>query len=382
MPYHVLLDTAGETKLGKLSIGTTRRGIGPCYADKALRLGIRVQDLLDEKILRTKIRAALEPKQQALRELSVQRRKLRKEAGEEAKAAAEGSMAGVAGPAPRPAHDGRGTRQLRPPARAPHRRHREALLGRARRRQDGDLRGRPGDPARPRPRHLSLRHLLQPDRRRGDASAPGVGPTDIDEVWGIAKAYATRVGAGPFPTELDDEIGERMVEQRPRVRHHHRPPAALRLDGPGRPALRGPPQPDERAGDHQARRAERHRPAAGRGPLPLQGGRRPRRASPTTSRSCTRPTPEYEELPGFDEDITGCKSSPNSPPPRATTSASSPSSSACRSSWPASGPTATRSSGSSSAPRVPGPTGEHGLTDKSRTESGHRTALFGPSPGL
>src|SRR5882672_8706419 len=84
MPYHVLLDTAGETKLGKLSIGTTRRGIGPCYADKALRLGIRVQDLLDEKILRTKIRAALEPKQQALRELGVQRRKARKEAGEDA----------------------------------------------------------------------------------------------------------------------------------------------------------------------------------------------------------------------------------------------------------------------------------------------------------
>ena len=82
MPYHVLLDTAGEVKLGKLSLGTTRRGIGPCYADKALRLGIRVQDLLDEKILRTKIRTALEPKQQALRELGVQRRKLRKEAGE------------------------------------------------------------------------------------------------------------------------------------------------------------------------------------------------------------------------------------------------------------------------------------------------------------
>src|SRR6476646_1664914 len=82
MPYHVLLDTAGEVKLGKLSIGTTRRGIGPCYADKALRLGIRVQDLLDEKILRKKIRAALEPKQQALRELSVQHQKLRREAEE------------------------------------------------------------------------------------------------------------------------------------------------------------------------------------------------------------------------------------------------------------------------------------------------------------
>ncbi|HEX6229046.1 MAG TPA: adenylosuccinate synthetase, partial [Solirubrobacterales bacterium] len=89
MPYHILLDTAGEMKLGKLSIGTTRRGIGPCYADKALRLGIRVQDLLDEKILRTKIRAALEPKQQALRELSVRRRKLIREAGEETGGAAE-----------------------------------------------------------------------------------------------------------------------------------------------------------------------------------------------------------------------------------------------------------------------------------------------------
>ena len=62
MPYHMLLDHAGEAKLGKLQIGTTRRGIGPCYADKAARLGIRVQDLLDEKILKKKIAAALEPK--------------------------------------------------------------------------------------------------------------------------------------------------------------------------------------------------------------------------------------------------------------------------------------------------------------------------------
>src|SRR6476620_5261644 len=88
MPYHVLLDTAGETKLGKNAIGTTRRGIGPAYADKALRLGIRVQDLLDEKILRTKIRAALEPKQHALRELGVQRRKLQREGSGGAEAVA------------------------------------------------------------------------------------------------------------------------------------------------------------------------------------------------------------------------------------------------------------------------------------------------------
>src|SRR5918996_536561 len=67
MPYHVLLDSAGEARLGKLRIGTTRRGIGPCYAAKASRLGIRVQDLLDEAILRKKIMAAMEPKRQSLR---------------------------------------------------------------------------------------------------------------------------------------------------------------------------------------------------------------------------------------------------------------------------------------------------------------------------
>src|SRR5919206_501096 len=67
MPYHLMLDSAGEAKLGKLQIGTTRRGIGPCYADKAARLGIRVQDLLDEKILKKKITAAIDPKRLSLR---------------------------------------------------------------------------------------------------------------------------------------------------------------------------------------------------------------------------------------------------------------------------------------------------------------------------
>src|SRR5256714_11430226 len=67
MPYHRLLDLAGEIRLGEQQIGTTRRGIGPCYSDKAARLGIRVQDLLDEKILKQKIYAAMEPKRQKLR---------------------------------------------------------------------------------------------------------------------------------------------------------------------------------------------------------------------------------------------------------------------------------------------------------------------------
>src|SRR5712691_343581 len=67
MPWHVAIDQASERRLGKLQIGTTRRGIGPCYADKAARLGIRVQDLLDEKILKKKIVAAMEPKRLSLR---------------------------------------------------------------------------------------------------------------------------------------------------------------------------------------------------------------------------------------------------------------------------------------------------------------------------
>ena len=62
-----MLDQAGEARLGELQIGTTKRGIGPCYADKAARLGIRMQDLLDEKILKQKIYAALEPKRLTLR---------------------------------------------------------------------------------------------------------------------------------------------------------------------------------------------------------------------------------------------------------------------------------------------------------------------------
>jgi adenylosuccinate synthase len=210
MPYHVLLDTAGETKLGKLSIGTTRRGIGPCYADKALRLGIRVQDLLDEKILRTKIRAALEPKQQALRELSVQRRKRLKEAGEEAKS----GEAGAQEPDPRldlhtmvEEHVSYGHR-LEPHIADTARLCWEALDG-------GETVIFEGAQAT----LLDLDHGTYPFVTSSNPIAgaatvgAGVGPKDIDEVWGIAKAYATRVGAGPFPTELFDDVGEQMLQR-------------------------------------------------------------------------------------------------------------------------------------------------------------------------
>ena len=66
MPYHVMLDGASEMRLGKFSIGTTRRGIGPCYEDKAARVGIRAQDLLDPKILLRKLEVALEHKNEIL----------------------------------------------------------------------------------------------------------------------------------------------------------------------------------------------------------------------------------------------------------------------------------------------------------------------------
>jgi adenylosuccinate synthase len=187
MPYHVLLDQAGETRLGKLRIGTTRRGIGPCYADKAARLGIRVQDLLDEKILRKKIMAALEPKRQALRphakdpsldlhtmtdEYVTYGHRLEPYISDTARLTFETLRAG-----------------------------KTVVFEGA----QGTL--------------LDIDHGTYPFVTSSNPVAgaacigTGVGPTEIDEVWGVAKAYATRVGEGPFPTELKDENGRHMLER-------------------------------------------------------------------------------------------------------------------------------------------------------------------------
>jgi adenylosuccinate synthase len=211
MPYHVLLDTAGEVKLGKLSIGTTRRGIGPCYADKALRLGIRVQDLLDEKILRTKIRAALEPKQQALRELTVRRRKLRREAGEE-----PGGTAVAVDDSPDPRLD---LHTMTEEHLAHGHRLEPHIADTARLCWDALDDGRTVLFEGAQATLLDLDHGTYPFVTSSNPIAgaacvgAGVGPTDIDEVWGVAKAYATRVGAGPFPTELHDDVGRHMLER-------------------------------------------------------------------------------------------------------------------------------------------------------------------------
>jgi adenylosuccinate synthase len=208
MPYHVLLDTAGELKLGKLEIGTTRRGIGPCYADKASRLGIRVQDMLDEKILRQKIKAALEPKRQALQELEVQRKKLMKEAREEEGAEETTSF------------DPRLDLHAMVEEFVTYGHRLEAhITDTARLCWDTLDRGSTVLFEGAQGIMLDLDHGTYPFVTSSNPVAgaacvgAGVGPGDIDEVWGVAKAYATRVGAGPFPTELSDELGDRLRER-------------------------------------------------------------------------------------------------------------------------------------------------------------------------
>jgi len=186
MPYHKLLDQAGEAKLGKLQIGTTRRGIGPCYADKAARLGIRMQDLLDEKILRKKIYAAMEPKRLMLRPFAKDPQLDLHTMTEEYRILGHRLEPYIADTAP--------------------------IAWRAL--DDGGLvvfEGAQGT-------MLDIDHGTYPFVTSSNPVAgaacvgAGVGPRSIDEVWGIAKAYATRVGAGPFPTELDDSVGERIRE--------------------------------------------------------------------------------------------------------------------------------------------------------------------------
>jgi adenylosuccinate synthase len=170
MPYHLMLDCAGEAKLGKLSIGTTKRGIGPCYADKAARLGIRVQDMLDEKILKKKIDAALEPKRLTLRPFA-------KDPALDLQRMTEDYLT-----------FGHRIEQYIADT--------SALAQRCL--DDGGTVVFEGAQAT----MLDLDHGTYPFVTSSNPIAgaacvgAGVGPADIDVIWGVAKAYATRVGAG------------------------------------------------------------------------------------------------------------------------------------------------------------------------------------------
>jgi len=182
MPYHMLLDSAGEAKLGSLQIGTTRRGIGPCYADKAARLGIRVQDLLDEKILKKKIVAAMEPKRLSLRPYEKDPALDLFTMTEEYLTFGhrlEQHIADTAKLMWQMLDDGK----------------KVILEGAQGAMLDID--------------HGTYPFVTSSNPLAGAACVgSGIGPLAIDEVWGISKAYTTRVGAGPFPSELHDDMGE------------------------------------------------------------------------------------------------------------------------------------------------------------------------------
>ncbi|MGO9753783.1 MAG: adenylosuccinate synthase [Solirubrobacteraceae bacterium] len=186
MPYHMMLDHAGEVKLGSLQIGTTRRGIGPCYADKAARLGIRVQDLLDEKILKKKIVAALEPKRLSLRPHA-------KDPQLDLQSMTDDYLT----------YGDRIKNHIADTSRL--------VLERL---DDGDLvvfEGAQGT-------LLDIDHGTYPFVTSSNPIAgaacigAGVGPKHIDEVLGVTKAYSTRVGSGPFPTELAGPLADCLRE--------------------------------------------------------------------------------------------------------------------------------------------------------------------------
>ncbi|QOD93588.1 adenylosuccinate synthase [Chryseoglobus sp. 28M-23] len=180
--YHRTIDKVTERFLGKRQIGTTGRGIGPAYADKINRVGIRVQDLFDEKILRQKVEGALDQKNHLLVKVYNRRAILVDEVVDDLLAYAE---------------------RLRPMVADTALVLHEAL-------ERGETLLFEGGQAT----MLDVDHGTYPfvtsssSTAGGAATGSGIGPNRIDRVIGIVKAYTTRVGAGPFPTELFDESGE------------------------------------------------------------------------------------------------------------------------------------------------------------------------------
>lgn len=186
MPYHRKLDLVMERYLGRNRIGTTKRGIGPAYTDKYARTGMRVQDLFDPAIFRDKLEAVLAEKNKILTRVYNQ--------------------------LPMPS-DGIVSEYLEyADALLPLVADTSLLVWEAL--QSGKtvlLEGAQGT-------LLDIDHGTYPfvtssnPSAGGAAIGSGVGPKAIDRVVGVAKAYISRVGSGPFPTELFDQVGDRMVE--------------------------------------------------------------------------------------------------------------------------------------------------------------------------
>ncbi|MBC2642815.1 MULTISPECIES: adenylosuccinate synthase [unclassified Rhodococcus (in: high G+C Gram-positive bacteria)] len=186
MPYHVAIDKVTERFLGAKKIGTTGRGIGPCYQDKIARVGVRVQDVLDEKILAQKVEAALEFKNQVLVKIYNRKALDPQQVVDEVLEQADGFKHRIAD-----------TRlQLN---QALERGETVLLEGSQGTLLDVD--------------HGTYPYVTSSNPTSGGAAVgSGIGPTKITTVLGILKAYTTRVGSGPFPTELFDQNGEYLAK--------------------------------------------------------------------------------------------------------------------------------------------------------------------------
>ena len=188
MPYHQELDRVTERFLGKNALGTTRRGIGPAYADKASRVGLRVQDLLDPKIFREKLDVVLREKNLILTKVYNRLPVSADEICEAYLGEYAGRLEPMIADTVGMIHDALAAGQ-------------HVLLEGAQ------------------ATFLDLDHGTYPyvtssnPVAGGACTGSGIGPRDIDRIIGIAKAYVTRVGAGPFPTELHEELGDDLVER-------------------------------------------------------------------------------------------------------------------------------------------------------------------------
>jgi adenylosuccinate synthase len=188
MPYHQELDRLTERFLGKNALGTTKRGIGPAYADKSSRVGLRVQDLLDAKIFREKLDVVLHEKNLILTKIYNRPALSAQDIAEKYLDELAPRIAPMIGDTVGMVHDalGRGGRILLEGAQAT---------------------------------FLDLDHGTYPfvtssnPVAGGACTGSGLGPRDLTGIVGIAKAYVTRVGAGPFPTEVDGEMAELLVER-------------------------------------------------------------------------------------------------------------------------------------------------------------------------
>lgn len=186
MPYHRVLDGATEARLGANKIGTTKRGIGPCYQDKYARVGIRIQDLLDKKILREKLETALAIKNDILQNVYDMPAFTVDEILDEYLGYADMIRKHVVD----------ASQLLNSELRAG-----KSVLFEGAQATQLDI------------DHGTYPFVTSSNCTAGGAmTGTGVGPTRIDRVLGIAKAYMTRVGSGPFPTELFDEYGKTLGE--------------------------------------------------------------------------------------------------------------------------------------------------------------------------